>query len=101
MKNTKIKTIDIRALSYLDKTNANSYFSAKIIINYGCKDQRSYFIPFTYGYGEQYIYEAQNVIFQAEKINFNGPLWKYCKENKISLNTSIQENCKKSELINY
>jgi hypothetical protein len=42
----KVKTIDITAKEWFDKTFGNSYFSAQIILNYGLKDQEKYCLPF-------------------------------------------------------
>jgi hypothetical protein len=42
---------------WFDKTNANSYFSGTITLD----DKESFFIPFKYGYGSQYEFEAKAI----------------------------------------
>jgi len=101
----KIKTIDIQAKEWFDKVNGNSYFSANITLNYGMKNQKSYSLPFQYGYGEHYIdmsnqYLIENKIIPGKRHD-NGSfpaLWQYCRDNKIILRTSKKENCLKREL---
>ncbi len=98
--NMKVKTIDITAKEWFDKTFGNSYFSAQIILNYGFKDQEKYCLPFQYGYGDQYIYEAKASLNQINKIstNYNQNLRAYCKENNIILRKNKIDNCKKKEV---
>jgi hypothetical protein len=101
----KIKTIDINAKEWFDKVNGNSYFSAKITLNYGTEEAQTYDLPFQYGYSDHYIdmanqYLIKEGIIKGERHD-NGcysPLWRYCKDNKIILRTSKQANCKKREL---
>lgn len=102
----KIKTIDINAKQWFDKVNGNSYFSAIVTVNYGLKNETSISLPFQYGYGDHYKYEAfkalgtANIIKDRQHHN-NGSaeqLWAYCDARKIILRTNKQENCKKREL---
>jgi hypothetical protein len=102
---TKIKTIDITALNWLDKVNGNSYFAATAIINYQLKGEQRIILPFQYGYGDQYIHEAAKemdakgfIKLERYKNGSNKSLWQYCEENKIILRTTKYDNCKKSEL---
>lgn len=62
MENFKIKTLDINARSWFDKINGNSYFSGELIINYDQRDEKRFFMPFQYGYGDQYIWEALSTL---------------------------------------
>lgn len=94
----KIKTIDVNAKEWIDKINGNSYFSAVIILNYGMKNERSYVLPFQYGYGEHYIDVAKQFLFEKVYFKENDVMWRLCKENNIILRTSKKENCKKREL---
>lgn len=87
-----MKTIDIQAKEWFDKVYGNSYFSGIITIDYGMPTEKQFKMPFQYGYEEQYIYEA------AKVLGIDDPLWRYCKENNITLKTNKQTNCKKKEL---
>jgi hypothetical protein len=51
------KMIIIRGKEWFDKINGNSYFSAQVEYN-----GVIHYIPFQYGYGDAYIYEALNKI---------------------------------------
>lgn len=70
MQNT-IKTLDINARSWFDKVNGNSYFSGQIVINYGLEDKKCLFMPFQYGYGDQYIWEALNTLKRENLVSEN------------------------------
>jgi hypothetical protein len=96
----KLKTIDINAKEWFDKINGNSYFSGEITLNYGTKTEKTIKMPFQYGYGEHYTQEAGARLTEAGyiKTEKNFCLWRYCRDNKIILRTSKQENCKKRDL---
>jgi len=64
-----MKTLDINARSWYDKVNGNSYFSAEIVLDYGTETERRYFLPFQYGYGDQYQYETINELKRQKEIN--------------------------------
>lgn len=100
MRKTKIKTIDVTALEWFDKTYGNSYFAGTVTVNYGMKSEREYKMLFQYGYGDSYIDHASDLLRKEnEKITFNGyRLSMACRENEIILRTVKYENCKKSEL---
>jgi hypothetical protein len=95
-----IKTIDVSCREWFDKINGNSYFSARISVNYGMKNQKLIKIPFQYGYGEQYLTETVKALLEAKLIQCDPmeSLWRYCQENKIILRKIKQENCKKKEV---
>lgn len=95
----KIKTIDINAKEWFDKVNGNSYFAGVVTVNYGMKSERRFIMPFQYGYGSQFEYEALNVLIK-EKLatSENHSLWKYCKDNKIIYRYNLKQNCLKKEL---
>lgn len=96
----KIKTIDINAKEWFDRVNGNSYFAGTITINFGMESQKTIAMPFQYGYGDHYKDMAGEVLQKAGLINLkpHEALWMYCKDNKIILRTSKQENCRKAEL---
>jgi len=103
MKTLQIKTIDIQAKEWFDRTYGNSYFSANITINYGMKTQKTIFLPFQYGYGSYYQESAGKELLKLKLVKKDAnstffSLWKYCEDNKIILRTSKRENCLKREL---
>ena len=99
---TKIRTIDGQAKEWFDKVNGNSYFAGIIIVNYGLKGERSYKMPFQYGYGDHYRDMAFKLLQKQENIKLDDrtSYWRYYEQNKIIARHSIQENCKQSELKN-
>ena len=115
-----IKTIDLQAKEWFDKVNGNSYFSAKIILNYGMKKKVEFFesakgfnvvrdaektinIRFQYGYGDQYESEAKAILTEHNYIsaNYMQCLSRYCRENDIIFRSSKQAGCKKRDCINF
>ncbi len=95
-----MKTLDIQALTWFDKVNGNSYFSALVTIDYGTENEKDIKLPFQYGYGNQFEYEAVKELkangFLPEKLNDH--LQSYCKDNDIILRISHRTNCLKREL---
>lgn len=49
-----VKTIDIEAKQWFDKVNGNSYFSARATINFGTPEEKTFKVPFQYGYGSHF-----------------------------------------------
>jgi hypothetical protein len=56
----EIRSVFIECREWFDKVNGNSYFSARIWVNGG----QVAIIPFSYGYGDFYIYEAQKKLLE-------------------------------------
>lgn len=97
----KIKTLDVDAKEWFDKVNGNSYFSGVVTLNYGMKNEKEYIMPFQYGYGNQYEYEALTTL-EKEKVlkapAIGQSIYRYCRENNIILRSNIQRGCLKREL---
>ena len=87
----KIKTIDIICKTWFDKFNGNSYFSCKVILNYGMTTEKEYYIPYQYGYGDQYEYETLKSIAP----NYKSNLYNYCHAHKIILRTAKESALKR------
>ena len=95
----RTKTIDINAKEWFDKVNGNSYFSGTITLNYGMKNEKTFLMPFQYGYGSSYEYEAMKILTEFNKISPNyETLSYYCKRKNITLRSNIEKNCLKREL---
>lgn len=103
MKNTtEIKTIDVQAKEWLDKVNANSYFSAQVTINFGLPGEFTFTLPFQYGYEEHYkdmAFKALQDKGYITKTDGNVVHWRYYEEHNIIANHSIQRGCKKGVVI--
>jgi len=99
----KIKTIDIQAKEWLDKTYGNSYFSAQIIINFGMESQSTLYIPYEYGYGDYYLQASQKLLISLGYIPTNNYcLTRQCRDElKIILRYSKQKGCLKREMISF
>lgn len=95
-----MKTLDVNAKEWFDKVNGNSYFSAVVTIDYGMDSEKSFTLPFQYGYGEHYLEMAKETLIKEGIVKFdeNVPLWSYCRDNGIILRKTKQENCRKKDL---
>lgn len=95
MKTAQIKTIDIQAKEWFDKSAGNSYFSAEVTINYGMKNQVNFYIPMTYGYDNHYKDVAFNEIKKRlncfKKFDDRDVYWRVYEACKIKANHSIKE----------
>ena len=94
----QIKTIDIQAKEWFDKVNGNSYFASVMTVNHLKDSEMIFKIPMQYGYGDQYIYEALTILKDNNIINTTVKM--DLRDKGIIINSSIQKDCKKSDLKN-
>jgi len=94
-----VTTLDVNALSWFDKVNGNSYFSAQITINYGTPTEKTIKLPFQYGYGDQYRYEAINELVNQGYL-IKGATWYDIKEMGIICRFS-KVDAKKAEVKSF
>ena len=59
-----LKTIQIQGAKWFDKVNGNTYCSCVVTINFGLKNEFSFSMPFTYGYGDYYRQMAIEAIIK-------------------------------------
>ena len=95
----QIKTIDINAKEWFDRINGNSYFAGTVTTDYGTTDEKRYVLPFQYGYGSQYEWEAARLLEEAGVIQNRGVKSpsQFYRDNGIILRRSLV-SAKKSEL---
>lgn len=98
MKN-EVKTIDIQAKEWFDKTYGNSYFAGEVTINYGIEGQRSYIMPFQYGYGDSYKNRAMQVLEENGEIDTDREY--ILRDRGIVIRANIERKCKQRELKQY
>lgn len=102
-----IKTIDLTAKEWFDKVNGNSYFSARMTLNFGMDDEKEILLPFQYGYGDHYRDMALKELISRKLIpieNTDGrtmAFWRYCEENNIVLRCTKIERCLKREVVAF
>jgi len=99
-----INTLDINAKEWFDKINGNSYFAGEVVINYGTKTEKTFIMPFQYGYGEQYIQQAMAELIKAGEVlesDSNISMSRFCRDKNIILRTNKTENCLLRELKSY
>lgn len=97
----KIKTIDITAKEWFDKLNGNSYFSARVTINYGLKNEKTIYIPFEYGYGDSFLYQSLKELQELKLLDKSINSTQDLRENKIILRTHKMDKCLKREVIAF
>lgn len=99
--NPHIQTIDVQAKEWFDRTYGNSYFAGQVTINFGLEDEKTFLMPFQYGYGDQYLHQAWKVIQNNGYIPDPKPfqlITVYAREHNIPLRYSIQDKCKKRDV---
>ena len=96
----KTKTIDVNAKEWFDNKNGNSYFCGTITLNFGTDTEKTFLMPFQYGYGSQYENEAKKILteFNVISADYGLSLYSYCKENNIILKGGKDLNCLKRDL---
>lgn len=73
-----IRSLFVECREWFDKTGGNSYFSARIWVNGG----QVAILPFQYGYGDQFIYEAQKKLTELGYLpveQMHRGLWSFAK----------------------
>jgi len=96
------KTVDVTAREWFDKVNGNSYFAARVTLDFGMETERSYILPFQYGYGDHYRDVAFKLLQENGEIPQQPPMtshWRYYDENNVIARHVKYENCKKRELL--
>jgi hypothetical protein len=93
---TQVKTIDVNAKEWFDRTNANSYFSAEVVTNYGQPDAQTFILPFQYGYENAYLHTALIELKKRGLIEVTSTA--DIREAGILLRHNIERNCKKRDL---
>jgi len=98
--NNNIKYIEVRGKEWTSPMYGVSYFSARIIVTFD-RDVKVFNIPFTNGYGDQYLQAANDLLIKENIINNDhyNLNW-YCRENNIELFTTIKTNCKQKDVKN-
>ena len=91
-----LRSLFIEAREWFDKVNGNSYFSARIWVDGG----QVAILPFQYGYGSQFEYEAQKKLLELGYLpqeGKNAGLWSIAKNLGFDFYSSKSET-KKSEM---
>ena len=100
METNKIqRSLFIEGREWFDKVNGNSYFSARIWVDGG----QVAILTFQYGYGDQFIYEAQKKLLELGYLpqeNKNSGLWSIAKDLRIDY-YSAKTSTKKSEMFKH
>jgi len=98
----QVKTIDVTVKEWFDKSAGNSYFSARIIFNYGISNEYSISLPFQYGYGDLYEDMAMKEIIKLfPRVKLAGcRLWQL-REKGVILHSEKIRNCTKKEAVNF
>ena len=93
------RSLFIEGREWFDKVNGNSYFSARLWVDGG----QVAILTFQYGYGDQFIYEAQKKLLELGYLpqeNKNAGLWSIAKDLGIDYYSS-KTNTKKSEMFKH
>ena len=97
MKDKKIKrSLFIEGREWFDKVNGNSYFSARLWVD----GAQVAILTFQYGYGDQYLYEAQKKLEELGYLPLkdnNRGLWSIAGEMGFDF-YSAKSECKKADM---
>ncbi len=81
------RSLFIEGREWFDKVNGNSYFSARIWVDGG----QVAILTFQYGYGDQYLYEAQKKLLELGYLPQEGKsagLWTIAQEQGFDFYSS-------------
>jgi len=91
-----IDCINVTAKEWFDKINGNSYFSADVQVIYHNKQVKNLKIPFSYGYGDSYIFQSLEILKKNNICYFDNTY--HIRDAGIIFISNIQRGCKKSQL---
>lgn len=94
-----VKTVDIVAKEWWDKVNGNHYFSAQVTLNYSLPDELTLYIPFQYGYGDQYEAEAVKELKPYLDFRYDDPFTWRLREHGIIVRSCKHEKCLKRDVV--
>jgi len=94
-KASSLKTIDISAKEWFDKTYGNSYYSARVTVNFGLKNETTIYLPFQYGHGDSYYYHA---LEELARLGFAEDIFNKARDKKIQVRYNKRENCLKRDV---
>lgn len=93
------RSLFIEGREWFDKSGGNSYFSARIWVDGG----QVAILTFQYGYGDQYLFEAQRKLtelgYLPENTNNRG-LWSIAQEMGFDF-YSAKSECKKADMFKH
>ena len=102
MDSTTLKTIDVHAKEWRDRTYGNTYFSARIVLNYAEKDEKTLYIPFMYGGGNYVEQVALRVLIEdglfPPEVTNNSLLSLVCRDLDITLRVHHDTGCRQREV---
>lgn len=93
------RSLFIEGREWFDKVNGNSYFSARIWVD----GAQVAILPFQYGYGDQYLYEAQKKLLELGYLPQEGKsrgLWTIAQESGFDL-YSAKSYTKKADMFKF
>lgn len=88
------RSLFVEGREWFDKVNGNSYFSARIFVDGG----QVAILPFQYGYGEQFLYEAQKKLLELGYLpqeGKNASLWSIAQNLGFDFYSSKSETNKR------
>lgn len=91
------KAITILGRRWFEKTNGNTYFSCRIIVD----GNEAHRIAFHYGYGDHYITVARDWLKAKKRLPYmknNESLWRYCSRKDVDLITDVCDVGRKKDL---
>tara|TARA_R100001510_G_C7646962_1_gene204299 strand:+ start:574 stop:939 length:366 start_codon:yes stop_codon:yes gene_type:complete len=94
----KFNTIDVEVKKH--HNNGNTYFAGTITLDFNTDKERTYLMPFQYGYGYQWEHEMKATLSYFNEMSIpKFTFWsQFLKENNIDYRTNIIDDCRQKEL---
>lgn len=99
MKTAQIKSLLIHGKEWFDRANGNSYHSARYTVNFGMKSERSFSVPYQYGYGSCYLQSVAQDIAKRCGVEWREVYPLHCQAWKTSAH--IETGCRKRDVIEW
>lgn len=95
-KNLSLKTVNIVGKKWFDRVNGNTYNSVAVTVNQGLKNEFSFRLPITYGYGEYYVQRTIEHLVLIGAVESYNLFHRMQLDRKINVFSYCEEGCKKS-----
>ena len=97
-KNVSLKTVNVIGKKWFDRVNGNTYNSAVVTVNQGFKNEFSFSLPITYGYGDYYLQRTIEFLASIGAVESYNTFHRMQLDNKIRVTAYCIDNCKKSDV---
>lgn len=97
-KNVSLKTVNVIGKKWFDHINGNTYNSVVVTVNQSFKNEFSFSLPITYGYGDYYLQRTIEFLVSIGAVESYATFHRMQLDSKIRVTAYCSDNCKKADV---